>query len=233
LPGIAPEDEGRAVELLEDARGDNADDADVPGHLAFDNDEVGLRVEPGAQGADDFVGDGAFDLLALAVVGVELLGDGQRLREVGGQEEAEGVFGGFEAARGVESGRELEADFVSAKRVRGLSDSFQGDQAGAAGGVEAFQAGGNEDAVFAGERDNVGDGAEGNEVKQGAQVEAGCAGQAGIASALEEGVGELEGKAGGAEFGEEGGLGLGVGVGAGGERGLTRAVAAGAGEETW
>ena len=172
------------------------------------------------------------------------LGDGQGFGQVAGQEEAQGVFGGFEAAGGVETGRELEADFVGAEQGRGLSDSFQGDQAGALGGVEAFQASGDQDAVLAGERDDVGDGAEGDQVEQGAQVEVGCAGQAGFASALEEGVGEFEGEAGGAEFGEGGrsymswtGLhGLHEEVGAGAGRpswGLTRAVAAGAGEETW
>ena len=202
LVAVAAEDDGRAVELLEHARGDNAHDADVPGQLALDDDEVGLRVEPGAHGADDFLGDAAFDLLALAVVGVELLRDGQRFGEVAGQEQAQGFLGGFQAAGGIEAGRELEADFVGAEQGRGLGDSFQGDQAGALGGVQAFQAGGNQNAVFAGQRDDVGNGAEGDQVEQGAQVEVGRAGQAGFASALEEGVGELEGEAGGTEFGE-------------------------------
>ena len=103
---------------------------------------------------------------------------------------------------GVEPGSELEADFVGAEQGRGLSDSLQGDQAGALGGVEALQAGGDQDAVFAGQRDDVGNGAEGDQVEQGAQVEVGCAGQAGFAAALEEGMGEFEGEAGGAEFGE-------------------------------
>ena len=129
---------------------------------------------------------------------------GQGFGQVAGQEQAQGVFGGFEAAGGIEAGRELEADFVGAERGRGLGDSFQGDQAGPLGGVQAFQAGGDQNAVFAGERDDVGDGAEGDQVEQGAQVEVGCAGQAGFASALEEGVGEFEGEAGGAEFGEGG-----------------------------
>ena len=71
-------------------------------------------------------------------------------------------------------------------------------------GVQALQADGNQDAVLAGQRDDVGNGAEGDQVEQGAQVEVGGAGQAGFASALEEGVGELEGEAGGAEFGEAG-----------------------------
>ncbi len=67
----------------------------------------------------------------------------------------------------------------------------------------AFEAGGNEDAVLAGQRDEVGDGAERDQVEQRAQVEIRRARQARFASALHQGVGELEGEAGGAEFGEE------------------------------
>ena len=82
LLAIAAEDDGRPVELLEHARRDNAHDADVPRQLTLDDDEVGLRVEPGAHRADDFLGDAAFDLLALAVVGVQLLREGQRFGQV-------------------------------------------------------------------------------------------------------------------------------------------------------
>ena len=162
-------------------------------------------IEFGAHGGDDFVGDAAFDLLALAVAGVQLMRDGQRLVQAAGQQQAQRVFGGFEAAGGVETGRELEADFVCAERDRGLSDSFQRDQARALGGVEALQANGSEDAVLAGQRNDVGDGAEGDQIEQGAQVKVRGAGQAGFASALEESVRELEGEAGGTEFGEGGG----------------------------
>ena len=106
---------------------------------------------------------------------------------------------------------------------------------------QALQADGNQEAVLAGQRDDVGDGAEGDQVEQGAQVEIGGAGQAGFASALEQGVGEFEGETDGAEFGE-GVPGLDAlhelheGVGAGDAApswGLTSAVAAGGGEETW
>ena len=134
-----------------------------------------------------------------------VLRDGQRLGEVAGQQQAQGFLGGFQAAGGVEAGRELEADFVGAEQGRGLGDSLQGDQPGPLGGVQALQAGGDQDAVLAGQRDDVGDGAEGDQVEQRAQVEVGRAGQAGLASALDQGVGEFEGEAGGAEFGEGGG----------------------------
>ena len=58
-------------------RSDDADDTDVPGLAALDDDEVGLCAELGAEGADGFFGNGAFDLLALTVATVERLGEGQ------------------------------------------------------------------------------------------------------------------------------------------------------------
>ena len=152
--------------------------------------------------ASDFLGDAAFDLLAFAVVGVQVLREGQRFGEVAGQQQVQGFLGGFQPAGGVETGGELEADFVGAEPGRGLSDSFQGHQPGPLGGVQAFQAGGDQNAVLAGQRDDVGNGAESDQVEQGAQVEVGRAGQPGFASALDEGVGEFEGEAGGTEFGE-------------------------------
>ena len=112
---VAAEDDGRPVELLQHARRDDAHDADVPGQLAFDDDEIGLRVELGAHRADDFLGDAAFDLLALAVARVQVLRERQRFGEVAGQQQAQGFFGGFQPAGGVEARRELEADFVGAE----------------------------------------------------------------------------------------------------------------------
>ena len=169
---------------------------------SFDDDKVGLRVEPGAQAGDDFVGDAALDLLALAVLRVQGLRDGQRLGEVAGQQQAQGILGGFQAAGGIEPGRELEPDFVGAQQRGALSDPFQGDQPGPLGRGQALQAGGNQDPVFAGQRDDVGNGAQRDQVEQGAQVEVGGARQARFASALDQGVGEFEGEADGAEFGE-------------------------------
>ena len=77
---------------------------------------------------------------------------------------------------------------------------LQGDQPGPLRGVQAFQAGGNQNAVLAGQRDDVGDGAERDQIEQRAQIEFRRAGQTGFASAFDQGVGELEGEAGGAEF---------------------------------
>ncbi len=57
-----------------------------------------------------FLADGCFEGLALAVVGVEFLGElsgGGRAVRV---EECEGVFGGVHSAGGVDSGADAETD---------------------------------------------------------------------------------------------------------------------------
>jgi hypothetical protein len=121
-PGAAPfdtitaNDDGGAIELLEHAGSDDADDADVPGLLAFDDDEVGFGIKPGANGSNSLFSDEAFELLALAVAGVEALSERQSFSEVAGKEKVQRFFGGFEAASGIEAGRELEADFMDAER---------------------------------------------------------------------------------------------------------------------
>ncbi len=72
---VPTDDDGGAIELLEDARSNDPDDADVPGLLAFDDDEIGLRIEPRANGGNGLFGDGAFELLAFTVAGIEALGE--------------------------------------------------------------------------------------------------------------------------------------------------------------
>ena len=104
LPAVAAEDDGRAVKLLEHARSHNAHHADVPGQLAFNDDEVGLRVEPGAQGADDFLGDAALDLLALAVCASSAWAMGMASARSRRQQQTQGVLGGLQPAGGVEPG---------------------------------------------------------------------------------------------------------------------------------
>ena len=56
--------------------------------MTFHNDEVGMGVESGAHRSNDFLGNATLDFLALAVVGVQVLRDGQRFGEVAGQEQA-------------------------------------------------------------------------------------------------------------------------------------------------
>ena len=147
----------------------------------------------------------------------------------------QGVLGGFQPSGGVQSRRELEADFVSAEFLRRLRDFFQCDEPGPLRFVQPLQAGGNQDAVFADERHDVGNRAERDQIQQRAQIKFRRAGQAVFASALDQRVGQFEREAGGAKLIEkfrlrrlplselpEGGLSC----------GFTSATAAGAGLET-
>jgi hypothetical protein len=69
-------------------------------------------------------------------------------------------------------------------------------------GHEALEAGGDEDAVFAGERNDVGDGAKGDEVKKKTEIHIVSRLEIRIAEAFEKGVGEFEGETDRAEFAE-------------------------------
>ncbi len=168
--------------------------------MAFDDNEVLIRVEFGAEDGDDFMYDAAFDSLALAVVSVEILSEGHGFGKVAGEQEAQRLLGVFKPAGGVEARGELETDFVGPKRGGRLGNLFQGDESGALSGVQSLEAGGNQDAVFAGQRDKVGDGAEGDEVEEGAEIEIGRAGERRFAGAFQEGMGEFEGESDRAEF---------------------------------
>ena len=98
--------------------------------------------------------------------------------------------------------RELKADFVAADRALDAGDFLECDESGPCRGGEPLQASGHENAVLGDERHEVGDGAERDEIEQRAQIKFLRAGEVGGATVLEQRVCELEGQAGGAEFGE-------------------------------
>ncbi len=81
--------------------------------------------------------------------------------------------------------------------MRGL---FQRDQSGPLRRVQPLQTGGDQNAIFAGERNEVGNRAQRDQIQQRSQIEFRRAGQAGFASAFDQRMGEFEGEAGGAEF---------------------------------
>ena len=168
---LATDDDGGAVKFLEHARGDDADDADVPEQPSLNEDVVAFGLERAAQRADGFVSDGAFDLLTLAVAGVQAGRDGRGRGGVARKQEAEGFLGGFESTGGVQAGRKLEADFIAADAAANPGDFLQGQQSRTLRRVEAFESSGDEDAVLARERDEVSDGAERDQVEKRAQVE--------------------------------------------------------------
>ena len=107
---VAGEDEGGPVEFAHDAGGDNADDAEVPLHVALDDDEIVRGVKPLADALHGLCGDVTLDLPALAVVVVQGVGGLLGLVVVPGQQEVQRHIRVVHSAGGVESGAKVEPD---------------------------------------------------------------------------------------------------------------------------
>ena len=171
--------EHRAVQLVLDARGEDADDAFVP--ACVEQGDAGRRVV----GVERFEQDqrlflhAGFDLAALAVERVELLGDLQGAAGVFGEQafDAEAHVG--EAAGGIQARAEDEAEVHRRRLFRVAAGGLE--QRGEAGlqlaGAHALQALADQDAVVAVELDDVGDGAERDEVEQAGEVGFGLVGE--------------------------------------------------------
>ena len=94
----------------------------------------------------------------------------------------------------------MKTHFISSDGSWGLGDSLEGDESGTLSGIQVLKAGGYEDAIFARERDEISDGAESDKVEERAQVVISSARKGEFAGALEQGVGEFEGEADGAQI---------------------------------
>ena len=103
------------------------------------------------------------------IEGVELHGQCLRAAGVAGEEEFDDVGGDVHAAGGVDAGGYAEADFGGGGRAvqRDFGELHEGAQAGLDGVGESSEAEGCDGAVFAGERDGVGDGGDGDELEEG------------------------------------------------------------------
>src|SRR5438034_7073092 len=115
MRAIASHDNGRPIKLLEHTRSNYAHDADVPGRVAFNDDEVSRRFEFGLNSLDDLLADGALDLLTLAVAGIELLRQRQSLSHIAGQQQPQGFFGRLQSTGRIKARRQLETDLIDAK----------------------------------------------------------------------------------------------------------------------
>ncbi len=128
--------------------------------------------------------------------------DGHGLLKSFCEQQLQRFFRRLQSAGGVQSRRELEADFVGADLVRRLRGFFQRKNSGALGFVQLPQAGVNQNPVFAGERNQVRNCSERDQVQKRFQIEFRRAGQIGFAPAFDNCVRELERKAGGTKLGE-------------------------------
>ena len=98
---VTAEDEGGTVKGSHHARGDDSDDANVPKQLAFDDDVIRLGVEFCRDRADDFVGDGALDFLALPVAGIQFARQRFGGGKVSRQQQLEGRLGILQSPGGI------------------------------------------------------------------------------------------------------------------------------------
>ena len=110
---------------------------------------------------------------------VEFFGQGAGAGGVAGEEHLDDVAGDVHAAGGVDARGDAEAYFGGGGRAveRDLGDLHQGAQAGLDGIAQLAQAESGDGAIFAGERDGVGDGGDGYQLEEGGEevgVEAGA-----------------------------------------------------------
>ena len=99
----------------------------MPEQLSLNQNKIARRIEARANRADDFFADAALDILALAIAGAETLRERPGFGRISGEQQAQSFFGILQSACGIESGRELEAYFISAHGTLDAGDFFQSD----------------------------------------------------------------------------------------------------------
>ena len=164
-PALDADHQRGPVEAFDDAGGDDADDAGVPSLGPEDEAAGALPVLGLGDGLDEHL---ALDLLAILVGVVELGGERAGLGQVPGPEQLEADRGVIEASGGVDPWPESEAHLSGAHRALGLQSGnlLEGPDAGATGPGQRVEAMLHEDAVGAGERDDVAHRGERDEVHQ-------------------------------------------------------------------
>ena len=192
---VESDDDGGAVVFAAEAGGDDADDAGVPAFTADDHGAVAGRVEMFFEIGEGGFENVLFEVLALAVAGVEFLREAAGFGGIFGEEEVQGGFGGVEASGGVEARTEAEADFGGGDGRDDGGDVHEGAEALPFGVAETGQAMADYDTVLTAQRGEVADGAHGGEVEEFAQVGVSAAGD------FLDAVAKFEDEGGGAEVG--------------------------------
>jgi hypothetical protein len=153
---------------LNDARGEDADDAAVPA-VSVDDETAGLVEVVLVELLEDFGQGGGLGGAALDVQLFELLGDGLGAAGIFGGEELDDFGSDVHASGGVDARAEAEADVNRREFALGgveLSDLHQSAQTGVDGALQLLNAQGDEGAIFAEERDGVGYGSDGEQLEE-------------------------------------------------------------------
>ena len=186
------DDDGRLGGALDDARGENADDAAMPAVAVDDEEAVGGEFGVGGEAGFDGGERGGFGVAALAVEALELGGQLGGAVRVARGEELDDLGGDVHAAGGVDARREAEGDVEAGELLGGGIERGRGKeraQAGAHGAAQLAQAERGDGAVFAAERNGVGDGGDGRHLEKAGQS---FFARARRLAALEQRLGELE-----------------------------------------
>src|SRR5882762_10351532 len=128
---ITAKDDHRPIEFLEEPRGHDPDDPNVPWRMAIDDDEI--AVAPGFRSSDSLLQNFAPNSLPLAILGIKAAGDGPRLFELFTEEQVERFQSILQPARRVQARRELKACFISGDLCCNLCDFHQRQQPGTGG----------------------------------------------------------------------------------------------------
>ncbi len=167
---VERDQDGRAVVALGDPRGDDPDDARVPVVGAQD---VGRPLAELGDLALGLPADPLLDRAALDVGGVELGGDLPRPLGVVVRSSSTPGVGAVQPPGGVDPRPEAEAERGGVERARvDLGDAHQRAQPGRARGAQRPQALAHEPAVLAGQRDDVADRGQGDELGVGGGIAA-------------------------------------------------------------
>ncbi len=187
------DDDGGLGGALDDAGGEDADDATVPTVAGDDEHFVGGELGFGGEAVFNLAEGLSFGFAAVEVELLELGGELAGAGGVAGGEELDDFCCDVHAAGGVDAGAETEAEIVAGDFLAGgieLGDGHEGAKAGPGGFAELANASGGEDAILSAEGDGVGDGSDGDHFEKGRED---FAAGAGFVLAFEESLCELEG----------------------------------------
>ncbi len=172
------DDDGGLGGALDDARGEDADDAAMPAVAVDDEQACGDEFGIGGEARLDDAERGGFSVAALAVEALELGGKFAGAGMVAGGEKLDDFGGDVHAAGGVDARSEAEGDVEAGERLGGGIERSGGEesaQAGADGTAQFAQAECGDDAILAVERNGIGDGGDGRHLeKAGQESSRGC-----------------------------------------------------------